>query len=58
MGIRVPWDGCIKRAGYILRPPPPSTFQNHALPLENAAMFKVFSRFWSLMGPQELHMSD
>ena len=27
-----------------------AAIQNHALPLENAAVSKVFSNFWSLMG--------
>ena len=38
------------KARYILMPPLSRTMLNHALPLENAAVFKVFSSFWSQMG--------
>ena len=43
-------EPCIMRARCTLRPPLSRTIQNKALPLENAAVFKVFSSFWSLMG--------
>ena len=43
-------EPCIMRARCTLRPPLSRTIQNKALPLENAAVFKVFSSFWSLTG--------